>query len=273
MGTEKGRKQESCEQGTVQRQDPASHPHLGLQLPGSGTHPSTRLLRTLTSSTGGKGSLPGKAVLDFTGCNIQKTPQACILRDRTSASESAPAATIQLLSYKSPPGATTSVHDLQMLVLVLGPALHAAVSASHFHLSCSATRPLQGETQPGPGFPSSQVEGGRNSSVTCILLNAVSHGEKRPGNAPALQAQPSLVLPSQDMLTVDTSASPQALQLDKRANWGEQKRGKSPLCELLTLQIEIPNNSMLKALKQILGALCTCVRLNQKSSSAAMGSP
>lgn len=137
MGTQKGRKQKSCEQDTVQRQDPTSHPHrrhLGLQLPGSGTHPSTHLLRTLTSTTGGKCSIPGKPVLDFTGCNIQKSPtslhSAC--RGPTSASESALAATIQPPGYRSPPGASTSVQ----------PPTDAGLGSRPSTSCCNASEPL-----------------------------------------------------------------------------------------------------------------------------------
>lgn len=80
-----------------------------------------------------------------------------------------------------------------------------------------------------------------------------------------------------------TAAEPcfQALQLDETV-WGERKRGKSPLCLLLVLYNETPNDSKLKASRksseqshtrfpQFLAPLWDCTRSHHNSSPADSG--
>lgn len=85
MGTKKRKKQKGREQGEGWRQVRAGHPCF-IQPSGCEAaakvwdpHTRSRLLCTLTSSAGGKDSLPGKASARFHGLRHPKNPVSLCL--------------------------------------------------------------------------------------------------------------------------------------------------------------------------------------------------
>jgi len=193
MGTQKGRKQKSCEQDTVQRQDPTSpFRAAAARIRDSPQHPSAP---HIDQHHWGQGLNSRQTSARFHRLQHPKKPHEpafCMQR-----AGPLPLSQLLQLPYSLP---ATGVHQ-DPAHLCTTYRCWSRFSAQHFMLQCQratsispAVHPILCREKPtqGSGFHSSQAKRGRSSSATCMLLNAVPHGEKRLGNGRALHMQPAL---------------------------------------------------------------------------------